>query len=64
MSSKLLRNPDRLSRNHSGMWSASLCALGSSCGCAARKGLEARGKGGKEDVTEQRRPALVCGTGP
>lgn len=39
MSSRLLRNPGRLCHNHSGMWSASLCGPGSSCGCAAQKEL-------------------------
>lgn len=40
MSSELSRNPDRLSRNHFGRRTASSCALGSSCGCTAPKGLE------------------------
>lgn len=54
MSSRSLRNPGRLSRSHSGRWSASWCSPDSLCGCIARKGL-GRHQGRKDTkvVTKQ-----------
>ena len=51
MSSKLLRNPGRLSRTHFGTWSASSCALDSSCVGTAWKGLGDTREGEKKELS-------------